>query len=79
MNYRNKCIFHEILIYWDAPVVAYESLSCPRCENMDLKIMIIAEKGSNTQKCLKTKEEDFSEEQQEFNFSEQTRDSWTTG
>ncbi len=32
-------------------IVAYESLSCPRCENLDLKIIVIVGKGSNTQKC----------------------------
>ncbi len=43
---------------------------------------VIVGKGSNTQKCCKTKEfvgaEGFSEEQQQFNCSGQTRDSWTT-
>ncbi len=37
-------------------IVEYESLRCPRCEKMDLKIIVIVRKGSNTQKCWKTKE-----------------------
>ncbi len=49
-------------------IVAYKSLSCPQCEKMDLKIIVIVGKGSNTQKCWKTKDvvgpEDFYEEQQ---------------
>ncbi len=36
-------------------IVANESLSCPRCEKMDLKIIVIVGKVSNTQKCWKTK------------------------
>ncbi len=37
-------------------IVENESLSCPRCEKMDLKIIVIVGTGSNTQKCWKTKE-----------------------
>ncbi len=37
-------------------IVVYESLSCPQCEKMDLKNhTVIVGKGSNTQKCKKTK------------------------
>ncbi len=32
-------------------IVAYVSLSCPQCEKMNLKIIVIVGKGSNTQKC----------------------------
>ncbi len=32
-------------------IVAYESFSCPQCEKMNLKIIVILGKGSNTQKC----------------------------
>ncbi len=37
-------------------IVAYEFLSCPQCEKMDLKIIQSLGNGSNTQKCWKTKE-----------------------
>ncbi len=37
-------------------IFANESLSCPRCEKMDIKIIVIVVKGSNTHKCWKTKE-----------------------
>ncbi len=36
-------------------IVTYESLSRPWCENLDLHIIVIVGKGSNTQKCCKTK------------------------
>ncbi len=36
-------------------IAAYESLSCPQCEKMNLKIIVIVEKGSNMHKCWKTK------------------------
>ncbi len=32
--------------------VEYESLSCPRCEKMDLKVIVVVGKGSITQKML---------------------------
>ncbi len=31
-------------------IVANESLSCPQCEKMDLKIIVFFGNGSNTQK-----------------------------
>ncbi len=33
-------------------IAVYESLSCPQCENMDLKIIVTVGKGSNMQKML---------------------------
>ncbi len=42
---------------FEASVIAvYESLSCPQCEKMHLKIIVIVGKESNTEKCWKTKE-----------------------
>ncbi len=38
-------------------IAAYESLSCPQCGKMNLKMYtVIVGKGSNTQKWWKTKE-----------------------
>ncbi len=38
-------------------IVVFESLNCPQCEKMDLKIIqSLLEKGSNMQKCWKTAE-----------------------
>ncbi len=37
-------------------IVAHESLSCPQCVKMDLKIIVIVGKGSNTHKFRKSKE-----------------------
>ncbi len=50
-------------------IVAYESLSCPRCEKMDLKVIQSFWKGFNyTKNAAKPNNlwdlEDFSEEQQ---------------
>ncbi len=58
-------------------IVVYESLSYPQCEKMDLKI--IQSLLERVQKHKKPKIlwelKGFSEEQQQFNCSEQTRDS----
>ncbi len=64
-------------------IVAFESLSCPQCEKMDLKItQSLLERVQIHKNSEKTKNlwdlKDFSEVQQQFNCSEQTRDSWTT-
>ncbi len=59
-------------------IVAYESLSCPQCEKMDLKYTKMQlHKNAGKQNNLWDLK-DFSEEQQQFNCSGQTRDSWTT-
>ncbi len=60
-------------------IVVYESLNCPQCENMDLKIIqSLLERVQICRRCWKTKEcvgsGDFSEEQQ-LNCSGPTRDS----
>ncbi len=61
-------------------IAAYESLSCPQCEKMDLKIIqSLLERVQIHKNAAKPKNlwnlKDFSEEQQQFNCSEQTRDS----
>ncbi len=33
-------------------IAVFESFSCPRCEKMDLKIIVTAGKGPNMQKML---------------------------
>ncbi len=43
-------------VFESSLIVTYESLSRPWCENLDLHIIVIVGKGSNTQKCCKTKE-----------------------
>ncbi len=38
-------------------IVVFESINCPQCEKMDLKIIqSLLERGSNMQKCWKTAE-----------------------
>ncbi len=37
-------------------IVVFESINCPQCEKMDLKIIVTAGKDSNMQKCWKTAE-----------------------
>ncbi len=61
-------------------IVVYESLSHPRCKKMDLKTIQsmlervqIHKNAGKPQNLWKLK--DFSEEQQQFNCSGQTRDS----
>ncbi len=61
-------------------IAAYESFSCPQCEKMDLKIIqSLLEKVQIHKNAGKPKNlwelKDFSEEQQQFNCSGQTRDS----
>ncbi len=66
---------------FEASVIAvYESLSCPQCGNMHLKIIqSLLERvqiHKNTEKPKNLWElKDFSEERQQFNCSGQTRDS----
>ncbi len=61
-------------------IAAYESFSCPQCEKMHLKIMqsllerVQIHKNAEKPKNL-WKLKGFSEEQQQFNCSGQTRDS----
>ncbi len=65
-------------------IVAYESLRCPQCEKMDLKIIqSLLERVQIHKKCWKTKEfvgpeGFFLKNSRQFNCSGHTRDSWTT-
>ncbi len=71
-------------VFESSVIVANESLGCPWCEKMDLKIIVIVGKVSNTQKCWKTKTYCGTwrilhlKNIRQFNCSGQTRDSWTT-
>ncbi len=81
----NACFFllENQWVFEFSVIVAYESLSCPQCEKMDLKIIqSLLERVQIHKNAGKPKNlwelKDFSEEQQQFNCSGQTRDSWTT-
>ncbi len=70
-------------VFESSVIAAYESLSHPQCENMHLKIIqTLLEKVQIHKNAGKPKGlwdlKGFSEEQQQFNCSGQTRDSWTT-
>ncbi len=66
-------------------IVAYESLSCPQCEKMDLKIMqslferVQIHKNAGKPKNLWSLKDFFLKNSKQFNCSGQTRESsWTT-
>ncbi len=85
---EGRCIFFFFFlehqwVFKSSVIVAYESLSCPRWEKMDLKIIVIVGKGSNTQKCCKTKESVGAEgffwrTAGSLTVQDKQRDSWTT-
>ncbi len=57
-------------------IVVFESLSCPQCEKMDLKIIqSLLEMVQICKRCWKQKDLQDVEDFSQFNCSEQTRDS----
>ncbi len=81
----NACFFllEHRWVFEASVIVMHESLSCPQCGKMDLKItQSLLERVQIHKNAGKPKNlwdlKGFSEEQQQFNCSGQTMDSWTT-